>query len=570
MATLEAHLETLADVFDAIGDLVLAEAVHQTVAGRPERAQAATRFLDRQEVPVEPDVSATPRRADSFVHRYAVAIGPPALSAAWRALAADDARSTAEPRVDSWVAQLLGEPSSWAFSARSVATGRRRRADRGRHARRPRARPAGAGRRGGDRRRRARQRARAARRAASIAGRHDAGAGVELLATTADRLGLAELMALAGAIARVLRTARPGDARTFDVPDSAAPGGVDVAELTARADGGRAAAARRRHAPSTRRSTRRPPTVGALRDAIDGVSRAGVPGAVPPVGVLHGAPGDEPRRPEAIDAAAAVAAAAHARLAQLDALGAGDAETSARRRIAIVFGETFPVLGAGRRAGRPRRASLDDRGPVDAHRRRPAGRRDVADPDVQGPPRARRAVAPARRRRGDDRRLHGDRAHRRAAARPTMAPGGRRCRSSPSDRPAGVAVATVVHTPGRARLERIGRRARRRLVDRADPRRRGDRRDRPAVRRPVEPGAAGGAARRPARRVGRSAVERRRAAVGRRAVARHGPRQGRHARRAARRRLGAARPVRAVRPRRRRPVGRPRSPWHPPLGSPRS
>ena len=59
---------------------------------------------------------------------------------------------------------LLGEPSSWAFSARSVATGRRRRADRGRHARRPRTRPAGAGRRGRDRRRRARQRARAAHR----------------------------------------------------------------------------------------------------------------------------------------------------------------------------------------------------------------------------------------------------------------------------------------------------------------------------------------------------------------------------------------------------------------------
>ncbi len=342
MNTFSAQLDALADVFDAVGDLVLAEAVHQTVAGRPERAQAATRFLDRQEVPVEPDVSASPRRTDSFVHRYAIAIGPPALSAAWDALAADDPRSLAEPRVDSWVAGLLGEPSAWGFSGRSVAAGGPAAAidvvtpaDLGLG---PLALVNAAVTGGGEHPSELEQRV-----ARVIAARHDPGAGVELLATTDDRLGLADLVALAGAIARVLRTARAGDARTFDVPDGAAPGSVDVSELVVRAD---AAEQRLRTATDVLDAAAAAPAprVGALRDAIDDVSRAGLPGAVPPVGVLLGAAADE-ASVEAVDVATAVVAAARSRLAQLDAPAAADAETSARRRIATVFGETFPVLG---------------------------------------------------------------------------------------------------------------------------------------------------------------------------------------------------------------------------------
>ena len=111
----------LADTYDAVADVVLAEAVHQTLAANPERAQAATRFLDRQEAPAEPDVTATPRRAHAYVQRCAVAIGAPQLSAAWRTLSANDPRVQAEPRINAWVAQLLGEPGDWGFSGRGVA-----------------------------------------------------------------------------------------------------------------------------------------------------------------------------------------------------------------------------------------------------------------------------------------------------------------------------------------------------------------------------------------------------------------------------------------------------------------
>ena len=404
------------------------------------------------------------------------------------------------------MAHLLGEPSSWAFSARSVGTDGAAGpievvtpADLGLGALTlVAAAVTGAGEHASELEQRI---------ARVLAGRHDAGAGVELLATTADRLGLAELMAFAGAIARVLRTARPGDARTFDVPDSTAPSAVDINELTARAT---AAEQRLRDATlALDVAIDEPtPTVGALRDAIDGVSRAGVPGAVPPIGILHGAPGDA-APPEAIDAAAAAYAAANARLAQLDALGPGDAETSARRRIAIVFGETFPVLGLfdvpdglSGIVGTAVQSTLTGDDPLavatwltQMSKVRPEldaawhllvgaeattggftatehtvvqlpardGARWAALPFESDDPASdeRAAAARGRRRRGD-RRPH-------ARARPARG---------------------------------IGRRARRRLVDRADPGRRGDRRDRPAVRRPVEPGAAGGAARRPARRVG--------------------------------------------------------------------
>ena len=73
------HFTALASTYDAVADVVLSEAVHQTLAAQPERAQAATRFLDRQEVPAEPDVTATPRRSHAYVQRCAVAIGPPMI-----------------------------------------------------------------------------------------------------------------------------------------------------------------------------------------------------------------------------------------------------------------------------------------------------------------------------------------------------------------------------------------------------------------------------------------------------------------------------------------------------------
>ena len=500
MATLDAQLETLADVFDAIGDLVLAEAVHQTVAGRPERAQAATRFLDRQEVPVEPDVSATPRRADSFVHRYAVAIGPPALSAAWRALAADDARSTAEPRVDSWVAQLLGEPS------------------RGRSADGPSATDGDAG-------------------PIEVVTPADLGLGPLALVAAAVTGGGEHASELEQRVAGVDRRPprRRGRASSCWRPRptgsgwpsswrSPAPSPACCGPPAPATPGRSTCPTARRPPPSTSPSSRRgrraaeqrlrdatlaldaaidapTPTVGAVRDAIDGVSRAGVPGAVPPIGDAarrarrrRAAGGDRrrggrrPPPPTPVSPSSTRSAPATPRRRP-----AGGSPSCSARRSRSSASSTCRTAS---------RASLDDRGPVDAHRRRPAGRRDVADPDVQGPPRARRAVAPPRRRRGDDRRLHGDRAHRRAAARPRRRPVG------------GAAVRVRRPAPGRRRrgdrrphagprpAGGIGRRARRRLVDRADPRRRGDRRDRPAVRRPVEPGAAGGAARRPARRGG--------------------------------------------------------------------
>ena len=337
----------LADTYDAVADVVLAEAVHQTLAANPERAQAATRFLDRQEAPAEPDVTATPRRSHAYVQRCAVAIGAPQLSAAWRTLSANDPRVQGEPRVNAWVAQLLGEPAAWGFSGRGVAADGTAGAvevvtltDLGLS---PLALLAAAVSGGGDRPTELEERI-----GRVLAARIDVaeGGGIDLLADTDGALGLGAFTSMCSAIARVLRTARPGDARTFALPDSGGPSGVDVDELERRAT----RAEQRLRTVSQRLDAALAvsvPKTGRVRAALEQVSRAGVPGAVPPA-ALFTEPDADAASADAVAFATSVAAAAHLRIGQLDAIGAGDREAAARRRLSTVFGELWPVLGVVR------------------------------------------------------------------------------------------------------------------------------------------------------------------------------------------------------------------------------
>src|SRR6185295_11142909 len=50
---LAAELDRLADVYDAVADVMVAEAVHQNVRGNNERAGAVLAALDRQDRPPE-------------------------------------------------------------------------------------------------------------------------------------------------------------------------------------------------------------------------------------------------------------------------------------------------------------------------------------------------------------------------------------------------------------------------------------------------------------------------------------------------------------------------------------
>jgi hypothetical protein len=348
-ATLDAlasEIDVLADVYVALADVVLAEAVHQLARGQPERAQAATRFLDRQEPPVEPDVTASPRTSSGYVQRCLVALSAEAPGAAWQGLA--DPRSSAEPRLNSWLAGLLGTPGRWKFSGRLIRadgkTGGKAVVTPAELDLSPLSLVVAAG--GGSPDQPTELEERMARLLTAKLSPAE-GESIELLPETAGALGIAAFAALASAARRVLRAATPADARAFARPDATVESRLDVADLKRRADA--AASALRSAVTALDAAIAEPSTQTEVADALERASRLGVGGAVPPAGILAGSAAAAPRA--ALDLAGDVAAAAHGRLEQLNELQAtqpapGAAAAHHQRRIATVFGDSFPVLGA--------------------------------------------------------------------------------------------------------------------------------------------------------------------------------------------------------------------------------
>ena len=498
------HVDRLADVYDAVGDVVLAEAVHQVSRGQLERAQAATRFLDRQEPPVEPEVTAAPRTSTGYVQRCLVVLTASQPSAAWHALA--DPRSRAEPRLNTWLAALLGPPERWRFTGRSMGADGQPVVVDGRPVTAtvevtelglsPLSLMVAANTGGAD------QPTELEERVASLLGTRfvpPVGGGIELAADTpatptdvVTPLGLAAFAALLSSAWRVLKGATPADARAFDRPDGEAGSGLDVAELQRRADNAVTALA----SATTRLDqliAAVAPTATQVANVLAQMSRVGVPGAVPPLGLLAGVTGRAPA--EAVDVARDVAGVAHARLARLAALDAGapaadgpGAAAHHQQRIATVFGDAFPVLGRFTLAA-PSDAAKGLR-PVGQHRaaaRGSAGPGDVDDQAGPGPARARRAVAPV----GGGRGRH--RLRRRCLFRHPGAPRGRRAVGGPAlrgrDSARGPALGAGPRPVGHGRaLDRTDHRR----LDRADPPRHRDGGPDLPLRRPVQPGPPGG------------------------------------------------------------------------------
>ncbi|MEO5697300.1 MAG: hypothetical protein ABIQ60_09235, partial [Burkholderiaceae bacterium] len=116
------ELNRLADLYDAVADLMVAEAVHQNVLGNNERAGAVIAALDRQERPPSLDFIRTPRSGTAYTQRLLVLMGDAVLPTAWAALGAD-VRGRAEPRLSAWFARLLGAPRRWVFAAQVRSAG---------------------------------------------------------------------------------------------------------------------------------------------------------------------------------------------------------------------------------------------------------------------------------------------------------------------------------------------------------------------------------------------------------------------------------------------------------------
>lgn len=101
---IESEAAKLEDLHDALGDLVLAEAVQQSVQGNFDRVASSLDAFAKGEAPPEPDVVRTPSTGVSILHRVAIHLDP---DAAPDALPGASPRAIAEPAVNAWLAAAL-------------------------------------------------------------------------------------------------------------------------------------------------------------------------------------------------------------------------------------------------------------------------------------------------------------------------------------------------------------------------------------------------------------------------------------------------------------------------------
>lgn len=111
-------IDHLADTVDAVGDLVLTEGVYQLVQGNHVRAAAALSALAEGKAPPRPEVVDTPVPGRRVEHRVMLQLPPIADPAASGALAPGwdvvplTPRAIAEPTLNRWLGTLIGPPGA--------------------------------------------------------------------------------------------------------------------------------------------------------------------------------------------------------------------------------------------------------------------------------------------------------------------------------------------------------------------------------------------------------------------------------------------------------------------------
>lgn len=102
----------LDDMVDAISDVGVAEAVHQTMRGNPDRAGGTLDGLSQAQQMPSPQIVTTPRSGTDHTQRVCVLLaGPPTRAPGWAAVPVTP-RSLAEPWLDAWVSRLLPDPAT--------------------------------------------------------------------------------------------------------------------------------------------------------------------------------------------------------------------------------------------------------------------------------------------------------------------------------------------------------------------------------------------------------------------------------------------------------------------------
>ena len=126
-------IDSLADALDAVGDLSLSEAIFQIVRGNFPRAAAVVAALAEGRPVPRPQIARTPRSGTTVVHRVLLplprfdghtlsslevtdaaalaAARAAALPAGWSTPMTMSARANAEPGLNHWLGELLGDPA---------------------------------------------------------------------------------------------------------------------------------------------------------------------------------------------------------------------------------------------------------------------------------------------------------------------------------------------------------------------------------------------------------------------------------------------------------------------------
>lgn len=103
-AAMQQEMLKLTEVADAVGDLLLAESVHQVVRGNYDRAASTLNAAAKGDFPPIPEIATTPRSGVTLVHRMALHFES--------GISPDDAalitpRAQSEPAMDRWLALVL-------------------------------------------------------------------------------------------------------------------------------------------------------------------------------------------------------------------------------------------------------------------------------------------------------------------------------------------------------------------------------------------------------------------------------------------------------------------------------
>ena len=102
LAAIDAEVQRLLEIHDAVADLAVAESTHQALAGNAERAAATLDAYAKEGFPPDPAVVRTPRSGVTLTHRLGLQFTP-----GLHPPASGSPRAQAEPAVDDWLSGLL-------------------------------------------------------------------------------------------------------------------------------------------------------------------------------------------------------------------------------------------------------------------------------------------------------------------------------------------------------------------------------------------------------------------------------------------------------------------------------